>query len=265
MNELAVCESLSESATPWPLTHTVRAGQGLPQSLLYSKEDCLSVLQGEPFNNAHLTFFSSFPISFRSTASTLSLVLSLLLLLKAFAIQVHESALHRIRHDNDFHHFRFTFWLQPPCCRIYTDPILHQIQEKEEPSSSSSQKLFRPGTLIPLSAFFHQIFFFLFRRKEARKLFFADLFFALCPPKISAVLHFFLLFPLLPFPRLFFSLYLNPAPFDWCFQGSRILSLAVYLVGTDVPTFTVFYQGPWVLTLAISFKGPWVLTLAVSF
>ena len=109
-------------------------------------------------------------------------------LLKAFAIQVHESAFLRIRHDNDFRHFRFPFWLQPPSCRIYTEPILHQNQEKEEPSSRSHQKLFRPGTLIPLSAFFSSNLLLSFPT-QARKLFFA-----LCPPKISSVLHFFFFF-----------------------------------------------------------------------
>ena len=33
------------------------------------------------------------------------------LLTAAFAIQVHESAFHPIRHDNDFRHFRFPFWV----------------------------------------------------------------------------------------------------------------------------------------------------------
>ena len=36
------------------------------------------------------------------------------LLVTAFANQVHMSAFHRIRHDNDFQHFRFSFWIQPP-------------------------------------------------------------------------------------------------------------------------------------------------------
>ena len=36
------------------------------------------------------------------------------LLVTAFAIQVHRSVFHCIRHENDFRHFRFPFWLQPP-------------------------------------------------------------------------------------------------------------------------------------------------------
>ena len=84
------------------------------------------------------------------------------------------------------------FWLQPPRCNVDTHPILHQNQEKEEPSSSLSQNLFHPGTFVPLPAFLIYIFFFPFRHKEAR-----DLFFALCPPMLLlyfTFLFFFFLF-----------------------------------------------------------------------
>ena len=84
-----------------------------------------------------------------------------------------------IRHDNAFWHFRFPYWLQPPCCSVDTQPILHQDQKKEEPSSRSSQKIVSSLFLSPL---------------------------------------------LLPFPLLFFQLFLNPPPFNWCFKGSRVLS-----------------------------------------
>ena len=91
-----------------------------------------------------------------------------MLLLQAFAIQVHFGACDRIRHDNDLRHLRFTLWLQSPCCSIDTEPILHQKQGKEEPSSRFHQNLFRSGTLVPLSAFLLYIFFFRFRQRSSR-------------------------------------------------------------------------------------------------
>ena len=113
--------------------------------------------------------------------------------------------------------------------------------------------LTRPWDSCSSFAFFFHIFFFSFRHQQAHQMFVA-----LCPPKASSVLHVFPLVLLLPFPLLFFSLFL-------CFKGSWVLFLAVYLASTDVLTFTAFFQGPWVLSLAVAFLGTGVPSLAVLF
>ena len=104
----------------------------------------------------------------------------------------------------------FPFGLQPPFCSIDIKPILHQNWQEEEPSSGSSQKLFRPGTLVPPSAFFLHIFFFPFQQKRARQLFFA-----LCLPKASAALHVFFFFSSSFFHFFSFHFFLNSAPCNW--------------------------------------------------
>ena len=96
--------------------------------------------------------------------------------------------------------------------RIYTEPVLHQNQEKEEPSSRSSQKLFRPGTLIPLSLpFFLKSSSFLSNTRKLANcsLRFVHQRFLLCFTISS--------FSSSSFTTSFLFAFSNPQPFNWCF------------------------------------------------
>ena len=117
-------------------------------------------------------------------------------------------------------------------------------------------KLLHSGAFAPLPVFLFYIFFFPCRHKEGR-----DLFFALCPPKAYSVLHIFLL---LSFPLLFFPLLLSSPPFNWCFPGSWVLSLAVYL-GVRGPTplplmFSSKVLGSlsWLFSSEVFWSFPWL-------
>ena len=254
----------------------------------------ISVLPAEPFNNTHLKFFSSFLISFRSTPFDrfhflwcLSFCSSWRLLPPRFT-KVPSSASDTIMISGTS---ASPFGSSLPAATSTQNQFCIRIKRRKSHLPDLTRNCFVLGLLFLSLPFFLQIFFFPFRHKEARKLFFAP-----CPPKISSVLHFFFLFPLLPFPLLFLSLFLNPPPFNWCFWGSRILSLAVYLVPSHLYFFLPRFLGPypgcfflgclgsfpvcflqrflgpfpgcfyflgaWVPSLSFFFKGSWVLSRA---
>ena len=58
-------------------------------------------------------------------------------------------------------------------------------------------------------------------------------------------------FLLLPFPLLFFPLFLNPPPFNWCFKGSRVYFSGCFFVGSWGPFPDCVFKGSWVLSLAV--------------
>ena len=93
--------------------------------------------------------FSLEQISSPSLGISLPLELCIYLLVAAFAIKVHESAFHRIRHDNYFRHFRFPFWLQPPrvsaSCRCNGGGHTQIQGRTASGDSSGGENISRPG------------------------------------------------------------------------------------------------------------------------
>ena len=77
----------------------------------------LESLSFSDFQSPHLLLLALFSLSLSSRE------FCFYLLTAAFAIQVHESAFHRIRHDNDLRRFRFSFWLQPPLAFFHTSRL----------------------------------------------------------------------------------------------------------------------------------------------
>ena len=214
---------------------------------LYPLMYFLFALPTEPVNNAHLKFFSSFLTSFPSTPSappegichpgSRKCLPSDTIMISGTSASPFGSSL--------------------PAAASTQKQFCIRIKRRKSHLPDLTRNCFVLGLLFLSLPFFLQIFFFPFRHKEARKLFFA-----LCPPKISSVLHFFIFF--LCFLFHFFS-----CRFFWTRHlltgASRVLGSFLWLFIWDVPTFTVFYQGYWVLTLAVSFLGACVPSLSVFF